>query len=118
MFSLIKKVLAKTDIPGDNTSSTGFKFQLPGGLPPDVCALLDKVTDFLISVSIPIAGLMILWSAYQILTAGGNPEQFNKGKRTIMYTLIGLGVVILSKGVVTIVTDLLSTGNIDSFCKP
>lgn len=113
MFSLIKEVLAQG--VGQNSPSGGLRINPPGGLPTDVCALLDNITDFLLLVVAPIAGLMILWAAFQILTAAGDPTKFATGKRTIVYALIGLGVVILSKGIVAIITGLLGA-SIGSIC--
>ena len=112
-------VLAQGTTTGSNPpySGSGLSIEPPVGLPTSVCALLDNVTDFLFLVIAPLAGLMILWAAFQILTASGDPEKFATGKRTIVYALIGLGVVILSKGIVAIVTGLLGADTSSLLCK-
>lgn len=115
MFSLIKEVLAQG--VGQNPSSGGLNINPPGGLPTNVCTLLSNITDFLFLVVAPLAGLMILWAAFQILTAAGDPAKFATGKRTIVYALIGLGVVILSKGIVAIIVSLLgASGGGSTLC--
>ncbi len=114
MSSLINSALAQ--VAGSNPTGGGLQINPPSGLPTDVCALLNNITDFLLLVVAPLAGLMILWAAFQILTASGDPAKFATGRRTIVYALIGLGVVILSKGIVAIITDLLGAGGIGSLC--
>jgi len=114
MFSLIQKVIAVTDTTGSNP--TGLNIKAPGTLPTDVCTLLTKISDFLFLIVAPLAGLVILWAAFQILTAGGDPAKFATGKRTLVYALVGLGIVILSDGIVDIVIGLL--GQTDSICHP
>ena len=113
MFSLAQKVFAQ--VVGENPPSSGLNINPPGGLPTNVCDLLTNITNFLFLVVAPLAGLMILWAAFQILTASGDPAKFDTGKKTIVYALIGLGVVILSKGIVAIITDLLGA-TVGSIC--
>ena len=117
MFSLAQKVFAQ--VVGENPSGLQINPPtLPGGqvLPDSICALLNNITDFLLLIVAPLAGLMILWAAFQILTASGDPAKFATGKRTLVYALVGLGIVILSDGIVDIVIGLL--GQTDSICPP
>ena len=108
---LIQKVFADSLLQGDSGSSSsaggGLKIQSPAGIPDDVCAIINSVTDFIIAVSIPIAGLMILYGAFLMLTAAESPKRFEAGKNTILYTVIGLAVILLAKGLVVIITQLL-----------
>lgn len=113
MYKIFKYVFA--DGPGGGTTS-GLNIQSPGNLPKDVCALLTKISDFLLLIVGPLAGLIILWAAFQILTAGGDPAKFATGKRTLIYALVGLSIVILSKGIVAIVAELL--GQTGKICAP
>ncbi len=114
MFSFLKQVFAQQ--VEQNPPSGGLIINPPAGLPTNICDLLSNITDFLLLVVAPLAGLMILWAAFQILIAAGNPIKFATGMRTITYALIGLGVVILSKGIVAIIIDLLGAGGIGSIC--
>lgn len=104
MNFLIQKAFAQ--ITGENDSGT-FKIVPPEGIPTDICAVINSVTDFIIAVSIPIAGLMILYSAFVILTAAGSAKRFETGKNTILYAILGLIIILLSKGLVFITTELL-----------
>ncbi|OGY58133.1 MAG: hypothetical protein A3E61_01520 [Candidatus Colwellbacteria bacterium RIFCSPHIGHO2_12_FULL_43_12] len=115
MFPLINKALAQLG-SGSGSGSGGLVINKPNFLPDDICVLLDNVTRFLVTLVIPIAGLMIIWAAYQILTAGGDPAKFSTGRRTIVYALVGLGIVIISRGLVAIIIDLLGGSGIGNIC--
>ncbi len=111
MNFLIQKVLAQENggggqIIGGNPTGP-FKIKPPTGIPTDVCVLINNVTDYIILISIPIAGLMILYGAFLILTAAESPKRFESGKKAIYYTIFGLSIVILAKGLVVIITKLI-----------
>lgn len=97
--------------------ATSHEFVLipPEGIPTDVCVLINNVTNFLVAVSIPIAGLMILYGAFCILTGAGSLKLFETGKKAILYAIIGLVVVLFSKGLVVVITELLEV-NGSGYC--
>lgn len=70
--------------------------------------LLKKIVDWLIAIGTPLATLMIIVGALQMVFAQGDPEKFAKGKKTILYTAIGYGIILIGWGFVTIIQDVLS----------
>ncbi|PIR44112.1 hypothetical protein COV23_01605 [Candidatus Wolfebacteria bacterium CG10_big_fil_rev_8_21_14_0_10_31_9] len=82
---------------------------LPNPLSPtsDIYALLDRITDYLILIAAPIATVMILWGAFQILTAAGDMKKVNSGKDTIIWSIVGFFIVIISKGATYLIKDIL-----------
>lgn len=70
--------------------------------------LLKKIVDWLITLGTPLATLMIIVGALQMVFAQGDPEKFAKGKKTILYTAIGYGIILIGWGFVTIIQDVLS----------
>jgi hypothetical protein len=119
MNFLIQKVLAEppagmlgplnSSTSGTSADFTGETFSIkpPIGIPDNVCTLINNVTNFIIDASIPIAGLMILYGAFLILTAAESPKRFEAGKKTILYTILGLVIIILTKGLIVIITQLI-----------
>jgi hypothetical protein len=69
--------------------------------------LLDGIADFLLTISIPVATIMIIYGAFQILTAAGDPEKFKTGKQTILYAVIGLAIILLFKVIMALIKNLL-----------
>ncbi len=42
-----------------------------------------------------------------MLTAGGDPEKFTKGRKTITYAAIGVAVIILANAIIAVVKSVL-----------
>lgn len=70
--------------------------------------VLDAIINLLLTVGIPIAGLMYLWAGFQFLTAGGQEKKINTAKQTLIWTTIGVAVLLAGKGIVVVVEGLLT----------
>jgi hypothetical protein len=70
--------------------------------------VLGPIFNILFYVSIPVCSIIVLWGGFQILTAGGDAEKVKTGGKTILYAAIGFVVVLLSNGVVSIITSVVS----------
>ncbi len=68
-----------------------------------IVTVLQSIVRFLYWVSFPIAVLMIMVSAFFFVTASGNEAQIKKGKDILLYTAIGLLVIIMASGIVSFV---------------
>jgi len=79
---------------GDNTNSVG-----------DV---LSRIIDGLQTLAIPIVGIMILVGGFQILFAGGDPEKFKKGKKTILYAVVGYAIILVANGIDELIRNILT----------
>jgi len=62
--------------------------------------LLDRIIDVLFTIGLPLAGVMVLWSALQFLTSAGNPQRIQSAKNTLVWTLVGFVILLLAKGIV------------------
>lgn len=81
---------------------------LPNPLNTDtVEGVIDNVLGWLTTVGAPIAAVMIIIGAFQMMFAGGSPEKFKTGTQTILYTVIGYGILWIARGVVSIIETLL-----------
>ena len=69
--------------------------------------LAAKVGEFLLDVGIVIAVLMVVVGGLQIMTAAGKSEQVTTGRKTIMWALIGLVVLLVAQGLVSLIKDIL-----------
>ncbi len=58
---------------------------------------IDALINFLLLLSFTIAPLLVIYAAFLILTASGNPERINRGKAIIFWAIIGLLVILLAK---------------------
>lgn len=74
---------------------------------PDFRCVAQQIIGSLVTLAIPVVAVMVLIGGFYILTAGGDPEKFKTGKKTILYAVIGYAVILLAEGVVLIVDSLL-----------
>ena len=74
----------------------------------DFESLVKSVVAFLYKLGLyAVAPLMIVIGGFQIMTAGANSENVTKGKNAIMWAVIGIIVLILASGLVSLVKDIL-----------
>jgi len=50
---------------------------------------------------------MLIIAGFLFVTSAGNPQQVAQAKSLILWVVIGLTVILLSKGLVTIITGIL-----------
>ena len=74
----------------------------------DVEGLLNSIVSWLLVIATPIAVGMIIFGAFQMIFAGGEPEKFKNGKTTILYTAIGYAIILIGEGITLIIKDVLS----------
>ena len=69
--------------------------------------LLVRVAYYLFLFSMPVVSIMILWGAFLMITAMGDPGKIEKGKHTITWAVWGFVAVILAMGAATIIKELV-----------
>ncbi len=70
--------------------------------------ILTAIRTFLLTIGIPIAIIMYLWAGFQFLTSGGQPEKIKKANQTLIWTTVGIGVLILASGIQFVIMDILT----------
>lgn len=63
---------------------------------PELVQLISNITNFLITIAIPLAVVVILYGGFLLLTARGSEPQINSGKQAITAAVIGLVIVFTS----------------------
>jgi hypothetical protein len=71
--------------------------------------LVKKVIDWLIKFLAPtVATVMVIYGAFQMILAKGDPKMYEVGKKTILYTILGYAILLLGSVLTDIVSDFLS----------
>lgn len=70
-------------------------------------AVLDKLINFIFWVGITVAPVMLIIAGFMLVTAMGDPMKVDRAKKMILYTLIGLAIVILAKGLIAVLKSIL-----------
>lgn len=74
------------------------------------CTIIDflnRVIDWLIYISLFVAVVMVIYAGILYVTGGGNTEKVKRATHTLIYALVGLAVVLLSKALAEIVRSIL-----------
>ena len=75
----------------------------------DLNDLIRRIINIVLTVVGGIAVLFLIVGGFWYLTSGGNEEQAEKGKKTIMNALIGIVVIILSYVIVNVIANLVTS---------
>jgi len=77
------------------------------GCPNTIGEVLNKIVDGLVRyIAPPIVAIMVVVGAFQMLFTGGDPEKFQKGKKTIVYAVVGYAIILVAKGITLIIQSL------------
>lgn len=69
--------------------------------------LVDRIIDFILFLAAPVAVLMTVYAGYLFITAADSQEKVKKAKQTLLWVVIGVIVLVLSKSVVVFVNSFL-----------
>jgi len=95
---------------GPGGSSFNLVAENPLGEDSDFYSVLSRLLNVLIAVGAVLAVIMVLWAALLYTTSGGETEKVGKAHKTILYVVIGLAILIISKSVVVFVESILTGG--------
>ena len=76
-----------------------------------LCCILDimeTVVDYMFIILLILAGVIIIFAAFQFTTAGGDPAKVNAARDKLIWAVAGIAVAFLSKGIVKLVEMMLS----------
>lgn len=90
---------------GSGGSSSGGTTIIKNPLKTDsLVEIIDNIINIIFTIALAVAPLMIIYGGFLFVTGGGNPDQITKGRKVLMWTVVGLIVIILSKGLVAVLT--------------
>ncbi len=69
--------------------------------------LIEALIQFLFWIALAVAPLLILVGAFYFMTAAGNTTKIETGKKIILYTCIGLFVILFARGIIAVIRMVL-----------
>ena len=69
--------------------------------------IINTLIDFIFKIALVLAPLMIIIAGFLFATAGDNLERAAKAKRIIIWTTIALIVILIAKGIWSLVQQIL-----------
>lgn len=69
--------------------------------------VLVAIINWIFTIALAISPIMIIYAGFLFVTGGGNPEQITRGRNVLVWTFVGLVVIILSRGLIAILQGIL-----------
>lgn len=73
----------------------------------EFAALLDGIFSILLQIAFAAGTFVIIYGAYLMVSAGGNPDKFYVGKKAVIYSIIGIAMVVLAKAIVKSIATII-----------
>lgn len=106
--------------PSSSTGSTGsggqgksvsYSFRLTNPLKADdFMGLISSISTWIFNLSIPVAVIVIVWAGLRFLWARGNPAEVGKAKEMLKYAVIGLVIIFIGRGFITLIQSIINLG--------
>ncbi len=120
-LSFFAPVLAQTKLAYADSVSEGLNQlkQDAGDALPDTVIdenskpsdLFAKILNFGLGIAFVVAVIMVMYGGYQYITSAGNEEQATNGRKTLIYALIGMVIVIMSFVIVNAVVRFVTNNS-------
>jgi len=75
--------------------------------PSQIILLLEWLLSYMWIIMGIIVVMMLLYAGFQFVTAAGDPEKIEKAKTMVKYSLIGIVVMVLAGGAVTLIDNII-----------
>jgi len=72
--------------------------------------IIQKIISFLFGLALLICPIFIIWGGFEIATAAGAEQKITAGRQKITFSLVGLVIMALANGFVTVIKDILGVG--------
>jgi hypothetical protein len=81
---------------------------IPDGKNIVIWDVLIKALNWFFNITIIIAAIFLVYAGWQYVTAGGDEEKMKGGLNTLIRALIGVGIALLAKGLIYIVSTFIT----------
>lgn len=74
-----------------------------------ILELINGLIGMIWILAIPISTIMAIWSGWLFLTSGGDPAKVKQAKEVLLYTVIGVAIIIISIGAEQLIRNIIET---------
>jgi len=101
-------IISNTALADGEQEHLDFTIVNPLSTSGNVSDIINSIIDLMLKIGGPIAALMYVWAGFQFLTAGGDEKKIATAKKTLVWTTIGIAVLVMSKGIILAVEGILT----------
>ncbi len=77
----------------------------------DFPQLINKFSNFLITIAIPLAVIFIIYAGVLLLISGGDKSKITKARNMIWYTVLGFAALVIGRGFYLLIESILKSGS-------
>lgn len=93
---------------GNKNESKGQSVELPGSpIGGSFIEVAKKLMDLIATIALPVAAIMVVVGAIQMMAAAGSAEKISAGRKTITYAAVGYAVVFLASTLIDLVAEVV-----------
>lgn len=96
-------------LAADSCQPPNYCIPNPFGEDSTIWTIIGKIIDFLFWIAMVAGTFAIIYAGYLFLFSAGDPEKVKTARHLIIYALIGVIVVFLSKGIVNLLLSVLGS---------
>ena len=96
--------------PGDNGGGEpGDDWSVPNPLGEGTTfeTLVTNIANWIFTLAIPIAVIVIIYSGVLFMMAGGNEEKIAQAKKTLFWAIVGVSIALIGNGLIYLIKDIL-----------
>ncbi|OWK27428.1 MAG: hypothetical protein US76_04335 [Parcubacteria group bacterium GW2011_GWA2_38_13b] len=79
-----------------------------------IVSILERFSRYFYSIAIVLAVILTVYIGITFLTAGGDDSQITKVKKMLIWLVLGVAILLIGRGIITFVRDILETGDEES----
>ena len=84
----------------------GIKFENPSKW-NEIQEVIAAIVDWTYKIALVVAPIMIMLGGFYLITAAGNPDRIQTGKKIITWTIVGIAVVLLATSFKVVIESIL-----------
>jgi hypothetical protein len=69
--------------------------------------LLDNVINFIFWIGMALAPIMVIIAGFNFITAAGNPAKVATARNILIWTAVGVLIILMAKGLTAVITQLI-----------
>lgn len=73
----------------------------------DFNGVMEKIINFIFKIAVVLAPLMIVIGGVLFVTSGGNLQKTDQAKKLMLWTSVGLLVIMMAKGFIALIKQIL-----------
>ena len=70
-------------------------------------AIVGAISKFLFNIGLALASVMLVIAGFMYVTSAGDPNRVGTAKKLVLYTLIGLAIILLASGLIKVLESIL-----------